>query len=102
MGIQISDLRNNDLLKRVRQLVETDFCKDRSLVSELDPALLRLIRQIPDRSEPRDFTGILNRGDTTDEEEATAAKQVEEEKKGEPDQEVQEEEKKELAEEEDK
>lgn len=44
MGIQISDLRNNDLLKRVRQLVETDFCKDRSLVSELDPALLRLIR----------------------------------------------------------
>ena len=44
MGIQISDLRNIDLLKRIRQLVETDFCKDLSLVSELDPALLRLIR----------------------------------------------------------
>lgn len=95
-------MTNIDLLRRVRQLVETDYCKDRGLVSDLDPALLRLISKIPDRSERLDFSKILNRGDTTDEEEASAAKIAEEEKKGSPDEEVKEEEKKEIAEEEDK
>lgn len=102
MGIQSGDLRNIELLRRVRQLVEGDYCKDRSLVSELDPALLRLIGQIPGRSEAKDFSEILNRGDTTDEEDAAAAKAAEEEQKGAPDEEEKEEEKKELAEEEDK
>ena len=102
IGIKTADLKNIDILRRVRQLVETDFCKDRKLVSDLDPVLLRLIYKIPDRSELSDFSKILNRGDTTDEEEASAAKTMEEEKKGEPDEEVKEEEKKEIAEEEDK
>ena len=102
VGLQMRDLRDISVLRRVRQLVETDFCKDRGLVSELDPALLRLVRQVPDRSEVKDFSHIRKRGDTTDEEEAKKAKVDEEEKKGEPDEVVEEEEKKEVAEEEDK
>ena len=99
IGIKISDLANIDLLRRVRQLVETDFCKDRPLVSELDPALLRMIHKVEGKAERKDFSAILNRGDTTDEEETEAKKstEAEEEKKGEPDEEIKEEEKKELS-----
>ena len=39
------------VLRQVRMLIESDFCKDRDFVSELDPALLRLVHKIPDRSE---------------------------------------------------
>ena len=98
----MGDLKNINLLNKVRQLVETDYCKDRGLASDIDPLLIRLVHRVPDRSQTQDFSDIRNRGDTTDEEEAKAAKSAEEEKKGEPDEEIKEEEKKELAEEEDK
>ena len=92
---------NIDILRRVRQLVETDFCRDRGIVSELDPCLLRLLHKVPDRSELADFSKIIQKGDTTDEEEK-ADKANEEEKKAEPVEDAKEEEKKEVAEEEDK
>lgn len=103
-GIKIADLMKIGVLSKVRQLIETDFCKDRQIVADLDPALLRLVHRIPDQSKVSDFSNILNRGDTTDEEESKAEKGAgeEEEKKGEPDEVVLEEEKKELVEEEDK
>jgi len=88
----------------VRQLVESDFCKGQSFVSDLDPALLRFVHTIEDRCEHKDFSAIRDRGDTTDEElaefEKKAKEEQEEEKKGEPDEEVKEEEKKEEADEE--
>jgi len=105
VGLQLADLRNFDLLHKVRQLVENEYCKGLDLVSDLDPSLIRFIHKIEDRSERKDFSEIRNRGDTTDEEEAkaaTAEKTVEEEKKGEPDEEMKEEEKKELEPEEEK
>ena len=102
LGVQMGELMNIDVLRRVRQLVETDFCRDRSLVSDLDPALLRLIHKVPDRSKLEDFSSILNLGDTTDEDRQAENAACEDEKKGKPDEDVKEEEKKEIAEEEDK
>ena len=85
-GLPAKDLRDVDLLFKVRQLVESDFCKGRAIVNDLDPALLRLIHTIEDKTERKDFSSILNKGDTTDEEELKAAKEneegAEEEKKG--------------------
>ena len=51
LGINIEDLMDIRVLRQVRMLIESDFCKDRDFVSELDPALLRLVHKIPDRSE---------------------------------------------------
>ena len=74
IGLRIGDLMNIDILRRIRQLVETDFCRDRgAIVSDLDPALLRLIHLVPNRSTIQDFSSILKKGDTTDEEEKAAA-----------------------------
>lgn len=101
LGLNVNDLRDIDLLHKVRQLVESDFCNKLSLVSELDPALLRLVHTIEDQCELKDFSAKVNRGDTTDEEQAEADKKAseeeKEEKKGDPDEEVPEEEKKEEA-----
>ena len=105
-GLDRRDLLNTQLIQRVRTLIESDFCKNRDLVSELDPNFIRFISTIEGRSEVQDFSKIKNKGDTTDEEEEARAavekKEAEEEKKGEPDEELKEEEKKELAPEEDK
>ena len=104
--MNVNGLRDINLLHKVRQLVESDFCKGRQVVADLDPALIRLIHTIEDRCEVQNFSSIIDRGDTTDEElaeaERKAKEEAEEEKKGEPDEEVKEEEKKEEAEEEDK
>lgn len=82
-------------------MIEQDFCKGRDLSSDLDPNLIRFLSTMDGHSERKDFSAILNRGDTTDEEEAKASKaSQEEEKKGGPDEEVKEEEKKEVEEEE--
>ena len=107
VGIKMDDLTDVRLLRQVRLLIESDYCKGRDFVSDLDPAMVRLIHKVPDRSDIQDFSDILNRGSTTDEEDKAAEKREqegdkEEEKKGEPDEEVKEEEKKELSEEEDK
>ena len=88
IGVRISDLMKSDLLSRVRQLVETDFCKNHPKACELDPALLRMMHKIEGRTERKDFSAILDKGDTTDEEQAAEDKkaaEAEEEKKGEPD-----------------
>ena len=79
VGMKFNDLRDFDLLHKVRSLVENEFCRGKGLVSELDPALLRLIHTIEDRCDLKDFSSIRNRGDTTDEEEAKAKAAQEEE-----------------------
>lgn len=94
------DLTNMNLLNKVRQLIENDFCRGRDLVQGLDPALIRFVHRIEGLSEPKDFKEIVNRGDTTDEEaKAEKERAQEEEKKGDPDEEVKEEEKKDVEEE---
>ena len=74
-GIKMDDLTDVRLLRQVRLLIESDYCKGRDFASELDPAQVRLIHKVPDRSEIHDFSDILNRGTTTDEEDKAAAEQ---------------------------